>query len=83
MTADEAGTIAAFFAEQDRDGRAEIARALTVLQLGIEVLSNVLPAGHPDIDSGALMRTLGVASEQATEAIGVLVEIVNLRAHTA
>ena len=71
--------ITALFPEQGADRRIEIARALTSLQVGIEVLNSALLVEHPAIDTRALTRTLCIASEQAAESITVLVEIVNLR----
>ena len=73
MASDVTGTMVTCFPEQGR-GSTDLARALTVLQVGIEILPNALTAGCPDIDRRALVETLTAAVDRATGAIAALVE---------
>ena len=77
MARDVTGTMASLFAEQGGGGT-ELARALTILQVGIEILPKVLTAGCPDIDGRMLVETLTAAVDRATETIAALVETTNL-----
>jgi len=73
VASDATDTTATHFPEQDR-GSADLARALTVLQVGIEILPNVLTARCPDIDRRALVETLTDAVDRTIGAIAALVE---------
>jgi hypothetical protein len=74
VASDLTGMMAARFPGQDRSARDDLIRALTVLQVGIEIVPGVLPPDRPAGEASALIRLLTAATDLATEAIGALVE---------
>jgi hypothetical protein len=64
--------MAADLEEQRSLDAAELARSLTVLQLGIDVLMGLSSAGYHDIDTASVIQSLTSATERVTHHITVL-----------
>ena len=74
MAHDLTGMMAGLLPEQGVGGSTDLARALTVLQVGIEILTNGSARHLPDLDSGQLTQTLAAATERVAGALAALVE---------
>ena len=80
MASDETGTLTSLALEQGIRSSIDLARALTVLQVGIEILTRILPGGGTHVDAPSLHETLTAATERATDAVTALVAITDFTA---